>query len=84
MDEQTERMLRPQIMNEAFAHQVVDMIHQVNRRQNALLAESEALLASPDAEEASVRCVAYIYLFIYLLFVLNKTLLMFVALGTNG
>ncbi|GBG24884.1 Small glutamine-rich tetratricopeptide repeat-containing protein [Hondaea fermentalgiana] len=52
MDEATERMLRPQVLNEAFAHKVVDMIHEVNRQQNALLSQVEPLEASPDADEA--------------------------------
>lgn len=48
MDQETEDMLKPQVLNEAFAHQVVDMIHDINRRQNALLSETEELLADPS------------------------------------
>lgn len=52
MDEQTERMLRPQVLNEAFAHQIVDMIHDVNRKRNAILAQKANNVASADAPEA--------------------------------
>lgn len=52
MDEATERMLKPQVLNEAFAHKIVDMIHEVNRQQNALLSQVEPLEASASAEEA--------------------------------
>jgi len=52
MDEATEKMLKPQILNEAFAHQVVDMIHEIGRSQKALIAEATELEASPEAKEA--------------------------------
>jgi hypothetical protein len=53
MDEATERMLRPQVLNESLAHLIVDMVSDVNRRQNALIAQARELMASPDAPEAS-------------------------------
>uniref|UniRef100_A0A7S2WGK4 Uncharacterized protein n=1 Tax=Mucochytrium quahogii TaxID=96639 RepID=A0A7S2WGK4_9STRA len=53
MDAATERMLTPQVLNEAFAHQVVDMIHDINRKQNVAFAQASELLASPDDESAS-------------------------------
>jgi hypothetical protein len=45
-------MLRPQVLNESLAHLIVDMVSDVNRRQNALIAQARELMASPDAPEA--------------------------------
>uniref|UniRef100_A0A7S3LIY7 Cns1/TTC4 wheel domain-containing protein n=1 Tax=Aplanochytrium stocchinoi TaxID=215587 RepID=A0A7S3LIY7_9STRA len=52
MDARTETMLKPQVLNEAFAHEVVAMIKQVNRKQNAFLAQSKEFVAEPDSEQA--------------------------------
>ncbi len=38
MDEATERMLQPQVLNESLAHLIVDRVSDVNRRHNALIA----------------------------------------------
>ena len=41
------------VLNESLAHLIVDMVSDVNRRQNALIAQARELMASPDAPEAS-------------------------------
>jgi len=58
MDEHTESRLRPQILNEAFAFEVVSMIQELNRRQNSFLSQSKEFIASPDAEEARANLLA--------------------------
>ncbi|TMW65012.1 hypothetical protein Poli38472_009179 [Pythium oligandrum] len=53
MDAATEQMLRPQVLQEAFAREVLSMVHRINYKKHMLLATDERMMADPNAEEAT-------------------------------
>jgi tetratricopeptide (TPR) repeat protein len=53
MDPQTEAMLRPQVLKEAFAREIVAMVNRVNRQQHAQRAKDTQSIASPLSELAT-------------------------------
>ncbi|KAG5182585.1 hypothetical protein JKP88DRAFT_318512 [Tribonema minus] len=53
MDAATDAALRPQILQEAFAREVVAMVREVHARAHAAAAEDPAQHASPDQDEAT-------------------------------
>lgn len=53
MDAATERMLLPQVLQEAFAREVLAMVHRVNTKKHALLASHTSTIADPNAECAT-------------------------------
>lgn len=53
MDTATERVLLPQVLQEAFAREVLAMVHRVNTKKHALLASHTSTIADPNAECAT-------------------------------
>lgn len=53
MDAATERLLLPQVLQEAFAREVLAMVHRVNTKKHALLASHTSTIADPNAECAT-------------------------------
>ncbi|CAI5739071.1 unnamed protein product [Peronospora destructor] len=53
MDPTTERMLMPQIMQEAFGREVLAMVHRVNHQKHVKLANDARLLADPNSDFAT-------------------------------
>lgn len=52
MDADTERMLMPQVLQEAFGREVLAMVHRINTKKHALLANDTRMLADPANEMA--------------------------------
>uniref|UniRef100_K3X0D3 Uncharacterized protein n=1 Tax=Globisporangium ultimum (strain ATCC 200006 / CBS 805.95 / DAOM BR144) TaxID=431595 RepID=K3X0D3_GLOUD len=52
MDPATEATLRPQVLQEAFGREVLAMVHRVNTKKHALLANDARTLADPQSELA--------------------------------
>ena len=52
MDEATEAKLKPQVLNEAFAYEVVNLINTVSRLHGAAIARAQELIAPTDDERA--------------------------------
>ncbi|KAJ0404894.1 hypothetical protein P43SY_001806 [Pythium insidiosum] len=53
MDAATEQRLLPQVLQEAFAREVLAMVHRVNYRKHALLATDARTIADPSTEQAT-------------------------------
>ncbi|KAF1322511.1 hypothetical protein FI667_g11162, partial [Globisporangium splendens] len=53
MDPATEATLRPQVLQEAFGREVLAMVHRVNTKKHALLANDARTLADPQSELAT-------------------------------
>ncbi|KAI9911464.1 hypothetical protein PsorP6_009734 [Peronosclerospora sorghi] len=53
MDATTERRLLPQVLHEAFAREVLAIVHRVNYHKHVQLANDERLLADPNADVAT-------------------------------
>ncbi|KAG2813092.1 hypothetical protein PC116_g13660 [Phytophthora cactorum] len=53
MDPATERMLTPQVLQEAFGREVVAMVHRVNYQKHVKLANDARLLADPNSDFAT-------------------------------
>jgi len=53
MDAQTEAMLWPQVVNEALARSIVDMVRKLHMHQHRAVAANPRNIASVDAEEAT-------------------------------
>ncbi|KAF1782755.1 Tetratricopeptide repeat [Phytophthora cactorum] len=53
MDPATERMLMPQVLQEAFGREVVAMVHRVNYQKHIKLANDARLLADPNSDFAT-------------------------------
>ncbi|GLE05604.1 hypothetical protein PINS_up014636 [Pythium insidiosum] len=53
MDAATEQRLLPQVLQEAFAREVLAMVHRVNYRKHVLLATDARTIADPTAEQAT-------------------------------
>ncbi|KAG6956525.1 hypothetical protein JG688_00011382 [Phytophthora aleatoria] len=53
MDPATERMLMPQVLQEAFGREVVAMVHRVNYQKHVKLANDARLLADPNSDFAT-------------------------------
>ncbi|CAH0484651.1 unnamed protein product [Peronospora farinosa] len=53
MDSTTERMLMPQILQEAFGREVLAMVHRVNYQKHVKLANDARLLADPNSDFAT-------------------------------
>eukprot|EP00936_MAST-01D_sp_MAST-1D-sp1_P001724 g1724.t1 len=53
MDPDTEQFLWPQVLREAFAHEVVAMVKRVSTRQHRAWANAATDVASPHADEAT-------------------------------
>ncbi|RLN70837.1 hypothetical protein BBJ29_003016, partial [Phytophthora kernoviae] len=53
MDAATERMLMPQVLQEAFGREVLDMVHRVNYQKHVKLANDVRLLADPNSDFAT-------------------------------
>lgn len=53
MDHETEMAMRPQILNEAFAREVINMVNQVNSEKHASLSSFKDIVADPSMEYAT-------------------------------
>ncbi|CAI5738525.1 unnamed protein product [Hyaloperonospora brassicae] len=53
MDTRTERVLVPQVLQEAFGREVLAMVHRVNHQKHVRLANDERSLADPKADFAT-------------------------------
>ncbi|RLN31748.1 hypothetical protein BBJ28_00003040 [Nothophytophthora sp. Chile5] len=53
MDPATERMLLPQILQEAFGREVLAMVHRVNYQKHVMVANDTRMLADPNADFAT-------------------------------
>uniref|UniRef100_A0AAV1V2B2 Uncharacterized protein n=1 Tax=Peronospora matthiolae TaxID=2874970 RepID=A0AAV1V2B2_9STRA len=53
MDMTTERMLMPQVLQEAFGREVLAMVHRVNHQKHVRLANDARLLADPNSDFAT-------------------------------
>ncbi|KAG6604553.1 alpha subunit [Phytophthora cinnamomi] len=53
MDPATERMLMPQVLQEAFGREVLAMVHRVNFQKHVKLANDAKLLADPNSDFAT-------------------------------
>uniref|UniRef100_H3GJE5 Uncharacterized protein n=1 Tax=Phytophthora ramorum TaxID=164328 RepID=H3GJE5_PHYRM len=53
MDPATERMLMPQVLQEAFGREVLAMVHRVNYQKHVKLANDARLLADPTSDLAT-------------------------------
>lgn len=53
MDAATERMLLPQVLQEAFGREVLAMVHRVNYKKHVTLANDDRTLADPTADMAT-------------------------------
>ncbi|OWY99017.1 Heat shock protein, partial [Phytophthora megakarya] len=53
MDLVTERMLLPQVLQEAFGREVLAMVHRVNYQKHVKLANDDRLLADPNSDFAT-------------------------------
>ncbi|KAF4144901.1 Tetratricopeptide repeat [Phytophthora infestans] len=53
MDPATERMLLPQVLQEAFGREVLAMVHRVNYQKHVKLANDLRLIADPNSEFAT-------------------------------
>lgn len=53
MDPTTERMLMPQVLQEAFGREVLAMVHRVNYQKHVKLANDARLLADPNSDFAT-------------------------------
>lgn len=53
MDAATERVLLPQVLQEAFGREVLAMVHRVNYKKHVMLANDERTLANPNADMAT-------------------------------
>ncbi|GMF58498.1 unnamed protein product [Phytophthora fragariaefolia] len=53
MDPATERMLMPQVLQEAFGREVLAMVHRVNYQKHVKLANDARLIADPNSEFAT-------------------------------
>ncbi|CAM9782837.1 unnamed protein product [Chrysoparadoxa australica] len=54
MDEQTEEVLKPQVLQEAFAREVVCAVTAVHAQARAKMTKETAPVASPEAGEADL------------------------------
>ena len=61
MDEATEAKLKPQVLNEAFAYEVVSLINNVARLHGAAIARAHNLIAPTDDERADYDQVKLCY-----------------------
>jgi hypothetical protein len=50
MDPQTEQMLRPQILQEAFGREIIQMVHRINYKKHLMLTQDHRTIASPQEE----------------------------------
>lgn len=53
MDSATEHYLRPQVFQEAFGREVIEMVKRVNYQKHLTIAQDERMLADPSHEYAS-------------------------------